>query len=144
MNLRGIVSVSGKPGLFKLIGQNKAGFVLETLDSQKVKSVVNLSTTKMAALEDITVFGEDEDIRLIDILEQIKVLGNVPDAKEAKSADLREYFREVAPAHDEERVYISDIKKIISWYGVLKELPLFEEEAPKEGDTKAEDDAASA
>jgi len=132
MNLRGIVSVSGKPGLYKLIGQNKAGFVLETLDNQKVKSVVNLSTTKMASLEDITIFGQDDDIRLIDILEQIKTTESVLDTKAAKNADLREFFREVAPAHDEDRVYISDIKKIISWYNILKELPLFNEEAPAE------------
>lgn len=144
MNLRGIVSVSGKPGLFKLIGQNKAGFVLETLDSQKVKSVVNLSTTKMAALEDITVFGLEDDIRLIDILEQIKTVGKAPDTKGAKNAELRDFFREVAPTHDEERVYISDIKKIISWYGILKELPLFNEEAPAEEEATSEEDNASA
>ena len=144
MNLRGIVSVSGKPGLYKLIGQNKAGFVLETLDTQKVKSVVNLSTTKMAALEDITIFGQDDDIRLIDILEQIKTTGDAPDTKAAKNADLREFFREVAPTHDEDRVYISDIKKILSWYGILKELPLFDEEAPAEDAVEPEDDTASA
>lgn len=144
MNLRGIVSVSGKPGLFKLIGQNKAGFVLETLDSQKVKSVVNLSTTKMAALEDITIFGLEDDIRLADILEQIKTSGQAPDTKTAKNTDLRKFFREVAPAHDEERVYISDIKKIISWYNILKELPLFEEEAPAEEIAESEDDNSAA
>lgn len=144
MNLRGIVSVSGKPGLFKLIGQNKAGFVLETLDSQKIKSVVNLSTTKMASLEDITIFGQDDDIRLIDVLEQIKLTGNTPDTKVAKSDELREFFREVAPTHDEERVYISDIKKIVSWYNILKEFPLFDEEPLAEEAVAPEADSTSA
>lgn len=144
MNLRGIVSVSGKPGLFKLIGQNKAGFVLETLDSQKIKSVVNLSTTKMASLEDITIFGQDDDIRLIDVLEQIKLTGNTPDTKVAKSVELREFFREVAPTHDEERVYISDIKKIVSWYNILKEFPLFDEEPLAEEAVAPEADSTSA
>ncbi|MEI5985261.1 MULTISPECIES: DUF5606 family protein [Sphingobacterium] len=130
MNLRGLVSVTGKPGLFKLIGQNKGGFVLETLDASKLKSVVNLSTTKMATLEDITIYGEDEEIRLLDIFEKIKT-DNVetPDVK-ADGATLRNFFREVAPNHDEERVYSSDIKKIITWYNIIKELPLFDEEAP--------------
>ena len=64
MNLRALVSVTGKPGLFKLIGQNKGGFILESLDAQKVKSVVNLSTTKMATLEDITIYGDDEELKL--------------------------------------------------------------------------------
>ncbi|NGF57954.1 hypothetical protein G5B35_23980 [Parapusillimonas sp. SGNA-6] len=131
MNLRALVSVTGKPGLFKLIGQNKGGFVLETLDSAKVKSVVNLNTTKMATLEDITIYGEEEEIRLIDIFENIKAKGGeTPDTK-ADNNTLRAFFNEVAPGHDEDRVYTSDIKKIISWYNIIKELPLFEEEAPE-------------
>ena len=130
MNLRGIVSVSGKPGLFKLIGQNKSGFILESLDDQKLKIVVNLSNTKMASLEDITIFGEDEDIRLPDVLEAMKSEINIPDVKKADGKALREFFQTIAPNHDEDRVYASDIKKIISWFLILKELPLFEEEAP--------------
>jgi len=131
MNLRGIVAVSGKPGLFKLVGQNKAGYVLESLDAQKVKSVVSLSTSKMASLEDITIFGEEDDIRLPDVFEQMKAEENLPDVKTAKGNDLRDFFRIVAPHHDEDRVYSSDIKKIISWFKILKELPLFNEEAPE-------------
>lgn len=145
MNLRGLVSVSGKPGLFKLIGQNKSGFILESLDEQKTKTVVNMSTAKMATLEDITVFGEDEDLKLVDVFEKIKSSANVPDVKTANGNALREFFREVAPAHDEERVYASDMKKILNWYNVIKELPLFAEEAPEplaEGSSAA--DTASA
>lgn|SRR5690606_15798632 len=130
MNLRALVSVTGKPGLFKLIGQNKGGFILETLDDKKIKSSVNLSTTKMATLEDITIYGEEEEIRLIDVFEAIKAKGGeIPDIKDGKA--LREFFREVAPGHDESRVYASDMKKIISWYSIIKELPLFDEEAPE-------------
>ncbi|WP_437917788.1 DUF5606 family protein [Sphingobacterium sp. LRF_L2] len=130
MNLRALVSVTGKGGLFKLIGQNKGGFILESLDEKKVKSTVNLSTTKMATLEDITIYGEDDEIRLIDIFETIKEKNlATPDVK-ADGTTLRDFFREVAPGHDESRVYSSDIKKIISWYNIIKELPLFAEEAP--------------
>lgn len=130
MNLRALVSVTGKPGLFRLIGQNKGGFILETLDSAKIKSVVNINNTKMATLEDITIYGEEEEIRLIDVLEKIKTDATaVPDPK-SNAEELRNFFREVAPGHDESRVYTSDIKKIISWYNIIKEFPLFEEEAP--------------
>ncbi len=129
MNLKGIVSVSGKPGLFKLMGQNKAGFVLESLDSQKLKIVVNLSNTKMASLEDITVFGQDDDLRLPDIFDAIKAGDNIPDLKKIDGGGLRDFFRTVAPNHDEAKVYASDMKKIITWYNILKELPLFNEEA---------------
>src|SRR5690606_3483692 len=130
MNLRALVSVTGNPGLFKLIGQSKSGFILETLDDKKIKSTVNLSSTKMATLEDITIYGEEDEIRLIDVFEAIKEKGgDTPDIKDGQA--LRGFFREVAPGHDESRVYASDIKKIISWYNIIKELPLFEEEAPE-------------
>ncbi|MGO1244292.1 DUF5606 domain-containing protein [Sphingobacterium sp. JB170] len=130
MNLRALVSVTGKPGLYKLIGQNKAGFILETLDEKKIKSTVSISTTKMATLEDITIYGEDEEIRLVDVLGAIKDQGKETPEVKASGDALRAFFREVAPGHDESRVYSSDIKKIISWYNLLKDLPLFEEEAP--------------
>ena len=128
MNLRGIVSVSGKPGLWKALAQNKTGFILESLDANKTKLVANLSTAKIAALDEITIFGDDEDIKLTDVLERIKSVKSVPDAK-ADGKQLRELFREVAPAHDEEKVYASDMKKIVSWYHILKDMPLFSEEA---------------
>jgi len=129
MNLRGIVAVSGRPGLFKLIGQNKAGYVLESLDAQKLKIVANVSTTKLASLEDITVYGEEQELKLIDILGKIAESKNVPDAKADGNA-LKGFFLEVAPDYDKEKVYTSDIKKILAWYSLLKDLPLFTEDAP--------------
>jgi len=141
MNLRGIVAVSGKPGLFKVIGQNKSGFVLEGLDAQKIKLVVNLSTAKLASLEDITVFGEDDDLKLVEILENIKKSTSVPDPK-ADGKTLRDFFREVAPGHDEDKVYGSDMKKIITWYNLLKDLPLFNEEPSAEPEVQEEPVAA--
>jgi hypothetical protein len=131
MNLRGLVSVSGKPGLYKLIGQNKSGFILETLDELKNKIVVNISTAKMASLEDITVFGESGDLKLSDIFAQMQSVKNIPDPKVADGKALRDFFTEVSPDHDQERVYSSDIKKIINWYNTISVLPLFTEEAPE-------------
>jgi flagellar hook-length control protein FliK len=141
MNLRGIVAVSGRPGLFKLVGQNKAGYVLESLDAQKVKIVANIATTKLASLEDITVYGEEEDLKLTDVLaNMVAAKGEIPDAK-AEPNVLKAFFVSVAPSHDQEKVYASDMKKIVSWYHLLKDLPLFSEAAPAaEGDgAKAED-----
>lgn len=144
MNLHGIVSVSGKPGLWRALTQSKTGFILESLDAQKLKLVVNLNTAKLAALEEITVFGEDDDLKLIDILERIKAMENIPDAKKADGKVLREFFREVAPDHDEEKVYASDIKKIISWFEILKNRPEFNsvpETAAAAAETEAENPA---
>ena len=129
MNLQGIVAVSGKPGLWKALTQNKSGYVLESLDAKKTKLVANISTAKLAALDEITIFGEDDDIRLKDIFDRMKTAGDVPDPK-ADGNKLRVYFRGVAPDHDEEKVYASDMKKVITWYAILKDMPLFSEEPP--------------
>lgn len=128
MNLRGIVSLSGKPGLYKALAQNRSGFVLESLDEAKNKVVTN-ATSKLATLDDITIFGEDDDITLISIFEKMKETAEanpVPDAK-ADGKVLRTYFTEICPTHDPERVYASDIKKIITWYTILSALPLWNE-----------------
>jgi hypothetical protein len=130
MNLHGIVSVSGKPGLWKALAQNKTGFILESLDAQKTKLVANLSTAKLAALDEITIFSYDEDILLKDVFARMKTAANIPDGK-TDANKLRQFFREVAPDHDEEKVYASDMKKIISWFHILKDMPLFNEEPVK-------------
>ncbi|MCR8561399.1 DUF5606 domain-containing protein [Mucilaginibacter sp. BJC16-A38] len=129
MNLQGIVAVSGKPGLWRALAQNKTGYILESLDAQKAKLIANLSTAKLASLHEITIFGLDDDIKLVDVFERMKTTSGIPDAK-ADGKKLREYFREVAPDHDEEKVYASDMKKIINWYQILKDFPLFNEEDP--------------
>ncbi|SDD65790.1 hypothetical protein SAMN05216464_102200 [Mucilaginibacter pineti] len=129
MNLQGIVAVSGKPGLWRALAQNKTGYVLESLDAQKTKLIVNLSTAKLAALSEITIFGVDDDIKLIDVFEEMKSAASIPDTK-ADGKKLRTFFFEVAPDHDEEKVYASDMKKVISWYQLLKDLPLFNEPDP--------------
>jgi len=126
MNLQGIISVAGKPGLWKALAQNKTGFVLESLDAQKTKLVANISTAKLASLDEITIFGDDDDIKLTDIFERIKGGVVVPDTK-ADGNKLREFFREAAPGHDEDKVYSSDIKKVITWYAILKDMPIFNE-----------------
>jgi hypothetical protein len=126
MNLQGIVAVSGKPGLWRALAQNKTGYVLESLDAQKTKLIANLSTAKLAALNEITIFGLEDDIKLTDVLERMKAAASVPSPKD-DGKKLREFFYTVAADHDEEKVYSSDIKKIISWFLILKELPLFNE-----------------
>jgi len=142
MNLRGIVSVSGKPGLWKALAQNKTGFILESLDASKTKLVANLSTAKIAALDEITIFGDYEDIRLTDVFGRMKDAKSVPDAK-ADGKVLRDFFREVAPGHDEEKVYASDMKKIVSWYHIIKDLPLFSEPDPNEAVAPVEEAEAA-
>ncbi len=142
MNIQGIVAVSGKPGLWRALTQNKTGFILESLDAHKTKLVANLSTAKLAALDEITIFGYDEDIKLTDIFERMKSAANIPDAK-ADGKQMRDFFRTVAPDHDEEKVYASDMKKVILWFNILKELPFFNEE-PAKAEPAVTEEAATA
>ncbi|AMR34336.1 hypothetical protein A0256_24220 [Mucilaginibacter sp. PAMC 26640] len=137
MNLQGIVAVSGKPGLWKALAQNKTGYVLESLDAQKTKLIANLSTAKLAALNEITIFGLEDDIKLTDVFERMKASASVPSAKD-DGKKMRDFFREVAPDHDEEKVYASDMKKIINWFLILKDLPLFNEATASEPVTEDE------
>jgi len=146
MNLQGIVAVSGKPGLWKALTQNKTGFILESLDAQKTKLIANLSTAKLAALDEITIFGYTDDIKLTEVFEKIKAAANVPDAK-TDPKKLREFFLEIAPDHDEEKVYASDMKKIVGWFHILKDTPFFAEEekaAEPEATAEAADDSKPA
>jgi len=140
MNLQAIVAVSGKPGLWKALTQNKSGFILESLDEKKTKLIANISTAKLASLDEITIFGDDEDIKLKDVFERMKTAANIPEAK-SDGNKLRTFFREVAPGHDEEKVYSSDIKKIINWFGILKDMPFFNEPDPAEAAAPVEEPA---
>lgn len=144
MNLSGLVAVSGKPGLFKIIGQSKAGFILQNLEEMSSRIVVN-ANARLAALDETTVYGIDEDIALKSILlkmqQQIKVHA-LPGVK-AENKELRSYFAELVPDHDQDRVYPSDIKKIIGWFRILEFLPLFIEEDPKDKKEIVEENASA-
>ena len=140
MNLSGLVAVSGKSGLYKIIGQSKSGFVLQSLEDAAGRIVVN-ANARLAALDETTVYGVGEDLTLRQILLDMQASHSnvtMPDPK-SDANKLRDYFNIIAPKHDTERVYASDIKKIISWYKLLEVLPLFTENDPKHSDKVVEE-----
>lgn len=144
MNLSGLVAVSGKSGLYKIIGQSKAGFILQNLEDATGRIVVN-ANARLAALDETTVYGTDEDLTLRQILLDMQAKNPeiaIPDPK-SDPAKLREYFITLVPQHDQERVYASDIKKIISWYKLLEVLPLFTEDDPKHPQAEAAEPVAA-
>ena len=130
MSLKGIISVSGLPGLYKVLTQTKSGFIVESLTDQKRTPVS--STQKISMLEDISIFTITDDIPLKEVLLKIKSIENDTPVISTKSDSkkLRAYFKAVLPDFDEERVYTSDIKKIISWYNFVKDI--LEEETPED------------
>ena len=118
--LEKIISVSGKSGLFKVLSAGKVAVVAESLVDGKRQPI--LSTQRVSTLADISMFTYEEDVTLKQVLLNMK---NIYAEAEGPSSSLsgralREEFRKVLPDFDEDRVYDSDIKKLFSWYGLLK------------------------
>ncbi len=137
MNLEGIISVSGKPGLYKVLGQMKNGVIVESLVDGKKSA---MSTSKMSALQDIAIYTYTEELPLVDVLDKIRVKeGGTPSiGHKSSAAVLSEYFKEVLADYDEDRVYISDIKKVISWYNTLQKVGLAVETVEASSDESSE------
>jgi hypothetical protein len=120
MSIKKILSVSGKPGLYELKIQTRTGFVAESLlDGKKITVGMR---TNVSLLSEIAVYTYTEEIRLAEVLIAIATKENDGPALSHKEDDakLKAYFREVLPEFDEDRVYTSDIKKILNWYNLLQ------------------------
>jgi hypothetical protein len=128
--LKDILSISGFGGLYKFISQGRVGIIVESLEDNKRMNAS--ATAKISALEDIAIFTETEDIPLKDVFKAISEKENKGEAISHKSSgnELKSYLAEVLPDYDRDRVYVSDIKKVINWYNILHKLELlnFEEE----------------
>jgi len=140
--LKEILSVSGKSGLFKLISKGKSMFIAESLIDQKRIPVY--SRDKVVSLGDITMYTNDGDVRLAKILQSIKEKENgatISFSPAITPDELRTYFSQVLPDFDRDRVYPSDIKKVMSWYNLLVNSGLtdFEDEEEKAPDDNTEE-----
>ena len=133
------MSVSGQSGLFRFVSQGRNGIIVESFADKK-RSFVSASS-KVNSLEDIAVFTDEEEVPLKTVLKSIFDLeqGNAaPDPKSSPEI-LKDYMAKILPNYDRERVYVSDIKKLVSWYNSLRELDLLkfdEEPAPETTETK--------
>jgi Domain of unknown function (DUF5606) len=132
MNLEKILSISGKPGLYLLKVQTRTGFVAESLlDGKKI--TVNLKSN-VSLLSEISIYTYEAEKPLAEIMSSIATKENKGQAISHKedNAKLQAYFKEILPNYDEERVYPSDIKKILNWYNMLQANGLLIEETPVE------------
>jgi hypothetical protein len=132
--LKGILAISGQPGLFKVLSDGKNGVIVESLLTGKKQTA--FASSKMSTLEDIAIFTTSEDFPLKEVFKKISILENGGPTLQsnAKPEELKKYFEKVLPDFDRERVYVSDIKKVLTWYNLLYEKGLlaFEEAAPAE------------
>ncbi|MGO4818013.1 DUF5606 family protein [Flavobacterium sp. W22_SRS_FP1] len=132
MNLEKILAISGKPGLYILKVQTRSGFVAESLSDGK-KITVNLKNN-VSLLSEISVYTYEGEQPLAEIMKKIaaKEDNGTSISHKSDNATLAAYFKVVLPDYDEERVYPSDIKKILNWYNMMQAKGLVVEEVAAE------------
>ncbi|CAM3560215.1 DUF5606 domain-containing protein [Zobellia roscoffensis] len=139
MSLDKILSIGGKPGLYKLVTQTRTGFVAESLIDKKRITVGMRSNVSI--LSEIAIYTLDEELPLRDVFLKIQVKekgGKTSVAHKAEKIKLEEYFFEILPNYDEDRVYASDIKKVIQWYNILHENDITDFSGDKDGTSEEE------
>ncbi|WP_301231689.1 DUF5606 domain-containing protein [Phocaeicola sartorii] len=144
--LKTILSIAGKPGLYKLISQGKNMLIVETVDAAK-KRVPAYAHDKVISLADIAMYTDAEEVPLSEVLEAVKKKENGAVAsinyKKASANELHAYFAEILPNYDRDRVHNGDIKKLISWYNILVNNGITEfVEAPADSADKVEEAVA--
>jgi len=138
MNLEKILSIAGKPGLYKLVSQSRTALIVETLDGSK--RFPAHQTMNVSSLKDIAIYTTTEEVPLKEVFGKIAEKENYSTAIDHKSSpdELRNYMLEILPDFDQDRVYHSDLKKVFSWYNLLLDNGLITPEAEEEeGETGA-------
>lgn len=140
-----ILSISGKPGLYRLVSRGKMNLIVEALDGTH-RRMPAFSTDRVTSLGDIAMYTDAEDIALWEVLTKVAEKEDAKKSslnyKKCSSKELRDYFAQVLPNYDRDRVHDSDIKKLLQWYNILidngytdfKSLLAPEEKKKEEGD----------
>ena len=117
--IRKIVSIAGKPGLYKLVSQGRNMLIVEALATGRRTPAY--AHDKVISLADVAIYTTEEDMPLGQVLEKVKEAtnGQPVDVKSYADADLRNYFATILPNFDQDRVYTTDIRKLFSWYNIL-------------------------
>lgn len=138
--LQTILSIAGKPGLYKLVSRGKMNLIVESLDESHKRQPA-FGTDRVTSLADIAMFTDSDDVPLGEVLAKLrdKEEGKVTSLnwRKASAKELQNYFAEVLPDFDRDRVHTSDIKKLLQWYEILVKAGItnFEEDMkPTEGD----------
>ena len=119
-DLRKVLSISGKPGLYLYVSQATQGVIIESIVN-KSRTCVGLSA-RMTSLADISIYTDDEEVKLQEVFEKMKkVLSDemAPGAK-SKPEELKAFFEKALPTYDRDRFYVSHMKKVVEWYNCLK------------------------
>jgi len=134
MDLTGIISIGGMSGLYKVIAQTKNGLIVESLLDKK--RIPAYATHKVSSLEDVSIYSTGDDVPLKEVLQKIydKEKGAPAIDHKSPDAELKKYFKAAFAEYDEDRVYVSDIKKVITWYNILQKEGLLDKKAEAKAD----------
>ncbi len=138
IDLSGYISITGQPGLFKIIAQSKSGIIVEGLQDKKRINVY--ASTKVSTLSDISMFTSGDDKPLDEIMTTIfeKEKGGAAVDQKADDKTIEAYFASILPEYDKERVYVSNMRKLILWYNTLQSTGhLKTKEENTDGESKA-------
>lgn len=141
MDLSKVLSIAGKPGLFSMVSQSKSGLIVESLlDGKRIPA---FSHERISSLEEISIFTETDDVPLKEVLQNLfkKEDGKKTISHKSSANELKALMLEILPDYDEERVYVSDIKKLVNWYNLLVDKNLIDlvEDTPEEDQENKED-----
>ena len=138
MELEGIINVSGKPGLFKVISKSNNTVIIESLTDKKRTAIYSHNQANL--LDEIGIYTYNDTVPISDIFTKIAEKTSCGPSINHKSSkdDLINFFREILPEYDEDRVYISDIKKVIQWYNIMQSVDLIKIQKNKNENKKEE------
>lgn len=141
MNLSEILAISGRPGLYKMVTQNKSGLIVESMEDDKRFPVY--STHQISALEEISIYTYEEDVPLVEVFEKMYAVleGKTAMSPKSNKNDLMAFFETVLPDYNQEQVYASDVKKLIQWYNLFHKYGMlsFDEKKDEEAETNSEE-----
>ncbi|SDD88513.1 DUF5606 family protein [Riemerella columbipharyngis] len=137
MILEKIISISGKPGLYKLVSQLRNGFIVEDITTKKKLSISNSS--QVSLLDNIAMFSFSREVPLFEVFENIAKDEDYKQTINHKSSDeeLKTFMSKALPDYDTDRVYVSDIKKLVQWYNILQKAGYITPDSFVKADTEA-------
>lgn len=139
--IKGILSISGRPGLYKLIQSGRGSLIVEQLGTGKRLPVQQRD--RVISLADVAMYTNGDDVALGNVLDSLAKVaeGKEVDVKTVETEGIRDFFAKVLPDYDRDRVHISDIRKLISWYNLLVSAGITEFTEPEEAASEPEAEA---
>ncbi|MCC9135554.1 DUF5606 domain-containing protein [Pontibacter silvestris] len=138
IDLRQVAAISGQSGLYRVVKPTRTGVIVESLE-ENPKNMVAQARHRMSLLEEISIYTTDEEatIPLADVFDRIhqKYGDDLPLSEKPSNEDYKAFIAEVVPEYDEDRVYVSDMKKLAAWYTIVNKFVGFTEEKASEEDT---------